>query len=574
MIRSRINLLARPRLSVSSAATLRSRTVNRFTARFNSTKQTTPPNASSSAPKSSASPLVSFVVGVTLTGLIMAYGPQLSTKSSDEIIPITELSQLTPPKYATPDQLTKAFAEITAIVGEENVSNKPDVFDTHSDTFWNTHHAKPDERPQLVVYPSSTEEVSEIMKICTKYKVPIVPFAGGTSLEGHFTPIYGGISLDFTNMSKILQLHKEDLDIVVQPGLGWEELDDYLEDYELAFGPDPGPGAQISGMIGTGCSGTNAYRYGTMRDNVLNLTVVLSDGSVIKTRQRPRKSSAGYNLTQLFIGSEGTLGIVTEATLKLVPRPQNEGIAMVTFNSIKDAAAAAAEVVQAGLQVGAIEILDDVMMKAVNDAGQTRRKWIEKPTIAFKFSGSVTTVKDMISQVKAISKSHNNQSFDFATSKEQREELWAARKAALWSTIEVAPKGHHAWTTDVAVPMSNLPQIINETKKDIVDSGLFGTIVGHVGDGNFHTILMYDPNTERDVAEGVVHRMVNRALELDGTCTGEHGVGVGKKLYLAKELGPGAVGLMRRLKLTLDPLCILNPDKVVTVNPLSPELGD
>lgn len=271
------------------------------------------------------------------------------------------------------------------------------------------------------------------------------------------------------------------------------------------FGPDPGPQAKIGGMVSVGCSGTNAYRYGTMRDNVLGLTVVMADGTIVKTRQRPRKSSAGYNLTQLFIGGEGTLGIVTEATLKLHPRPKDQAIAMVTFDSISDAAAAASQVVQEGHMVGAIELLDDVMMKAINDAGATTRKWVEKPTIAFKLD------KHQVPIIKDIVKQHKNKTFDFATSSEEKVELWAARKAALWSTIQVAPKGTQAWTTDVAVPMSRLAEIITDTQNDITASGLYATIVGHVGDGNFHAILMYNPETEREAAEGVVHRMVKRS---------------------------------------------------------------
>lgn len=545
----------------------------RLESRFNSTASSTP---AANPPKGSNSGLL-FAAGVLSGAIALSFGPSLlglDSGSAASTASVTKIEDLKVPKYGGAADSKEAYKEISALIGDENVTYKQDILDAHSDTFWNTHHAKPDQRPAIVVYPESTEQVSKIMKIAHKYRIPIVPFAGGTSLEGHFTPIYGGISIDFTRMSNVVALHKDDLDIVVQPGLGWEELDDYLEENGLFFGPDPGPGAQISGMIGTGCSGTNAYRFGTMRDNVVSLVVVLADGTVVKTRQRPRKSSAGYNLTQVFIGSEGTLGIVTEATLKLHPRPENEGIAMVTFETVKDAAGAAAEVVQGGHQVNAIEILDDVMMKAVNDAGSTERKWLEKPTIAFKFAGTKALVQDQVKTVKAIASKHGSKTFDFATTPEQRQELWAARKAALWSTIEVAPKNHHAWTTDVAVPMSKLSEIIDETKTDIVASGLFGTIVGHVGDGNFHTILMYDPKTERETAEGVVHRMVERALALEGTCTGEHGVGVGKKLYLEKELGTSAIDLMRGLKLTMDPLCLLNPDKVITVNPKTTERGD
>lgn len=515
--------------------------------------------------------LLLFASGLALGGGYTAY----ADSSSNSIFPTsstTPLSDLSPPKYGSKAEFEAAYAAITQLLGEDNVTKVKATLDAHSDTYWNSHHAKPDERPGIVCYPSSTEDVSNIAKISHKYKVPVVPFAGGTSLEGHFTPIYGGISIDFSRMNNILALHKEDLDIVVQPAVNWQELNEYLEDHDLFFGPDPGPGAQIAGMVGTGCSGTNAYRYGTMRENTLSLTVVMADGTIVKTKQRPRKSSAGYNLTQLFIGSEGTLGIMTEATLKLVPLPQNQSIAVATFNSLEDAAGAAAEVVQNGILVNAIELLDEPMMKAINDSGSTTRQWDEAPTILFKFAGPTPAgVTDMIAQVRKISKTHSNRSFVFATKEEDRTELWSARKNALWATIDTAPKGTDTWTTDVAVPMSKLSEIIKITQKDIKESGLYGTIVGHVGDGNFHTILMYNPQTEREIAEGVVHRMVKRALEFEGTCTGEHGVGVGKKLYLDEEIGPNGVNLMRRVKKALDPLCLLNPDKVITINPETKE---
>lgn len=536
--------------------------------RFNSSSTGSNSHKGSSSSSKGSNGLLFVGAGVLASGAAYYLGLNNSKAFPVSTTSTTKLSDLSPPQYGGPKELSQAVKEITDLVGEENINTDKDELDIHSDTYWNTHHAKPHERPKIIVFPSSTEEVSKIMKIIQKYRIPIVPYAGGTSLEGHFTPIYGGVSLDFSNMSKIITLHEKDLDIVVQAGLGWEDLDDYLENYGLLFGPDPGPQAKIGGMVSVGCSGTNAYRYGTMRDNVLGLTVVMADGTIVKTRQRPRKSSAGYNLTQLFIGGEGTLGIVTEATLKLHPRPKDQAIAMVTFDSISDAAAAASQVVQEGHMVGAIELLDDVMMKAINDAGATTRKWVEKPTIAFKLD------KHQVPIIKDIVKQHKNKTFDFATSSEEKVELWAARKAALWSTIQVAPKGTQAWTTDVAVPMSRLAEIITDTQNDITASGLYATIVGHVGDGNFHAILMYNPETEREAAEGVVHRMVKRALEMEGTCTGEHGIGVGKKTYLDRELGKNAVDLMRKLKLAVDPLCLLNPDKVMTINPKSTELGD
>lgn len=512
--------------------------------------------------------LLLFGSGLAIGGAYAFYDGAPKCNSIFPSSSTTPLSDLAPLKYGTAAEFDAAYREVTLLLGEDNVSKSKETLDAHSDTYWNSHRAEPHERPGIVCYPASTEDVSKIAQISHKYRVPIVPFAGGTSLEGHFTPTHGGISIDFGRMNKIVALHKDDLDIVVQPGVNWEELNEYLADHELFFGPDPGPGAMISGMIGTGCSGTNAYRYGTMRENTLSLTVVLADGTILKTKQRPRKSSAGYNLTQLFIGSEGTLGLVTEATLKLVPKPKNESIAVATFNSVEEAAAAAAEVVQNGILVGAVELLDQHMMTAINKSGSTTRTWDEAPTIIFKFAGPTpTNVSDMISQVRAIAKTHSNRTFEFATNPEDRAELWSARKNALWGTIGTAPKtSTNTWTTDVAVPMSRLAEIVKESQQDIAESGLYATIVGHVGDGNFHSILMYDPDTERDIAEGVVHRMVKRALEYEGTCTGEHGVGVGKRLYLEEELGPEAVNLMRRLKKSLDPLCLLNPEKIVALS--------
>ncbi|ODQ66469.1 FAD-binding domain-containing protein [Nadsonia fulvescens var. elongata DSM 6958] len=477
------------------------------------------------------------------------------------------IEDLTAPKYADAATLKIAFAEIIKIVGEDSSTTTDSELDTHSDSFFNTHHAKEGERPGLVVMPNSTEQVSQIVKVAHKYRVPITPYSGGTSLEGHYTPTQGGISMDFRNMSEIVALHKDDLDVVVQPGIGWQDLNEILKDDGLFFPPDPGPGAQIGGMIGTSCSGTNAARYGTIRENVVSLTVVLADGTIVKTKKRPRKSSAGYNLTQLFIGSEGTLGIVTEATLKLSILPKNETVAVVPFKTIDAAAQVAQEVIQSGVVVGAIELLDDEMMKCINAAGQTSRTWSENPTIFFKFAGTPNGVRDTIEQVKHISAKHESISFDFAANEEELEELWSARKYALWSTFDVAPPGFHAWTTDAAVPISQLSKIVSETKKDIVDNGLFGTIVGHVGDGNFHAIIMFDPKTQHGITQDIVHRMIERALKADGTCTGEHGVGLGKRTFLMDEVGQTGIDTIRHLKVSFDPLGILNPGKVVNINP-------
>nr|POF17041.1 d-lactate dehydrogenase [cytochrome], mitochondrial [Quercus suber] len=475
------------------------------------------------------------------------------------------LATSTPPKHdTTTTTLQAAWAEFKAVVGEENISTQEGDLRSHSGSEWSTYASLDSDRPFAVVKPSSTEEVSAIMKICHKRRIPVTGYSGGTSLEGHFAATRGGICVDFSRMDKILTLHKDDLDVVVQPAVGWQGLNEELAEHGLFFPPDPGPGAMIGGMIGTGCSGTNAYRYGTMKDWVLSLTVVLADGTIVKTKQRPRKSSAGYDLTRTFIGSEGTLGLVTEAVLKVTPAPQNTSVAVATFPTVGKAADCVFRVVGASIPIAAIEILDDVQMRCINAAGTTSRSWTEAPTLFFKFAGTPTSVKEHIGMVRQLAKASGGGSFEFARSAEEAEELWSARKEALWAVMAQRrdPAADHVWTTDVAVPMSRLAEIIDVTKADIAASGLTGSIVGHVGDGNFHTILLYN-DRQRDVADALVHRMVRRAIEMEGTATGEHGVGLVKRDYLPHEIGQDAVDLMRKMKQAFDPLCLLNCDKIV-----------
>lgn len=398
------------------------------------------------------------------------------------------LSSVTPPNHDTTSlNLQASWADFVEIIGESNVSTIDSDLQHHSGSEWSSYTSKEAEKPFLVVRPSSTEEVSKIAKICHERKIPMTAYCGGTSLEGHFSPTRGGICIDFVRMDKIIILHKDDLDVVVQPAVGWEILNEELAKDGLYFPPDPGPGAMIGGMVGTGCSGTNAYRYGTMKDWVLSLTVVMADGTIIKTRQRPRKSSAGYDLTRTFIGSEGTLGLVTEATLKLTVKPASENVAVSTFPTIRDAAECVAKVVGQGIPIAAVEILDDVQMRCINESGSTSRTWKEVPTLFFKFSGTPSGVKESIGIVQKLARSNGSKSFEFARDADEVSELWSARKEALWSLM--AKRRHdndHVWTTDVAVPVSRLPDIIEETKADMSSSGLLGTIVGHVGDGNFH----------------------------------------------------------------------------------------
>jgi D-lactate dehydrogenase (cytochrome) len=395
-----------------------------------------------------------------------------------------------------PSNLEASWADFVAIVGQENVSTIPTDLERHAGSDWSTHIRKPSEKPFIVVYPRSTEDVSKIMKVCHQRKIPVTAYSGGTSLEGHYTATRGGICVDFGRMDKILKLNKDDMDVIVQPAVGWEQLNEELAKENLFFPPDPGPGAMIGGMVGTGCSGTNAYRYGTMREWVINLTVVLADGTVIKTRQRPRKSSAGYDLTKLFIGSEGTLGLVTEATLKLTTRPNSTSVAICSFGSVRQAADCVAKVVNAGVPIAAIEILDDVQMKCINAASMTERTWAEAATLFFKFAGTPNGIKEQIGMVQKMAKATGSKTFEFARNEEEKADLWSARKEALWSVMAMRKENSdHVWTGDVAVPISRLPDIIDQTKEDIEKSGLFAAIVGHVGDGNFHSIEPSQPNS-------------------------------------------------------------------------------
>ncbi|TGZ83034.1 FAD-binding domain-containing protein [Ascodesmis nigricans] len=518
--------------------------------------------ATGERPRKASSAVTAVLALVAVAGASYYLGSQsVTAPSTASTAPLPSVS---PPNHnVTKPNLEASWADFVAILGKENVSTAIDDRERHATSPWSSHHSEVPP-PFLILYPSTTEEVSQIAKICHDRRIPMTPYSGGTSLEGHFAPTRGGVCIDFRRMDKILEVHEDDLDVVVQPAVGWEDLNEHLRQYNMFFPPDPGPGAMIGGMVGTGCSGTNAARYGTMKDWVLSLTVVLADGTIIKTRQRPRKSSAGYDLTRLFVGSEGTLGLVTEATLKLHTKPPHTSVAVSSFRDISSAARTVSAAAKAGLQLAAIELLDDVQMKCINASGTTSRMWREQPTLFLKFSGTQSGVKEQIAAVQKLAKQHGADSFTFAANEHECDELWSARKEALWSVM--ALKRHDndvVWTTDVAVPLSRLPEIVDETKKDIEKSGLLGAIVGHVGDGNFHAILMFNENTERKIAEDLVHGMVKRAVEMEGTVTGEHGVGLVKRGYLESELGSGTVDTMRRLKLALDPLCLLNCDKVV-----------
>lgn len=355
----------------------------------------------------------------------------------------------------------QAIQEVRNSLGEDAISTDDEDLRAHGYSEWSSINI--DQLPVAVAYPKNTEEVSRIVKIASRFKVPMIPFSGGSSLEANFAAPYGGFSIDFAFMDQIIAIHDEDMDVVVQPSIQWMELNEKLASTGLWFPVDPGPSAKIGGMIGTSCSGTNAFRWGTMRDWVLNLTVVLPDGRIIKTRQRPRKSSAGYNLNHLFIGAEGTLGIVTEATLKLAVIPQQTKVGVVTFPTIRHAAAAAMQIIRSGVPVAAMEIMDDVQMSVINRAGGTNRTWKEVPTIFFKFSGTTAGVQDNIKLTTDIAKRNRGGDFIYARNDQEAHDLWKARKDSLWSMLSLRREGDEVWSTDVAVPISRLPDIVGKT---------------------------------------------------------------------------------------------------------------
>ncbi|KDQ60603.1 hypothetical protein JAAARDRAFT_55331 [Jaapia argillacea MUCL 33604] len=466
--------------------------------------------------------------------------------------------------YGSPEEVQLAIRELrSAFPGEHRVETADEVVKTHGSSENSYHPSSPH---AVVVRVLSTEDVVKVVNISRKYRVPVTAYSGATSLEGHFAghPA-GSICLDMGGMDKILEIHENDGDLVCQSGARWEDINETLKDkgIPLFFPLDPGPGATIGGMVGTGCSGTNAVRYGTAKAEwFLNLTVVLPSGEVIKTRRRARKSAAGFDTTKLFIGAEGTLGIVTEATLRLAPVIPTK-VAMAQFPNVGNAVSAVQEILNSpfGPHLQCIELLDDHMMKAINNGGMVEHTYPVKDTLFFKIQGSPDAIKQTADLVKAIVKRHGSSQFEFARTEAEADTLWENRKFALHSTIASVP-GARCWTTDVCVPVSRLPELVYETKKDLAEHGLSGTIVGHVGDGNFHALILFQNEDEIPAVSDAVHRMVHRAIALDGTCTGEHGVGVGKKEYLVDELGEGTVELMRKVKQTMDPLNLMNPGKL------------
>ncbi len=419
----------------------------------------------------------------------------------------------------------------------------------------------PSAAPDAVAFARSTQEVAEVVRICAAQKLPVIAFGTGTSLEGHVAALRGGVCVDLSGMDQVLEVNAEDLDCRVQAGVRRKQLNEYLRDTGLFFPIDPGADASLGGMTATRASGTNAVRYGTMRENVLGLTVVLADGRVIRTGGRARKSSAGYDLTRLMVGSEGTLGVITEIQLKLYGIPEAVSSAVCSFETLEGAVNAVIMTIQMGIPVARIELLDEVQMDAINRYSDLH--YPPQPTLFFEFHGSDAGVREQTERVGEIASEFGGGDFHWATRPEDRNKLWQARHDAYYAAMALRP-GCKGWATDVCVPISRLAECILETRKDIDESGIITPIVGHVGDGNFHLVFLVDTENEKEMkkATAVNDRMVIRALEMGGTCTGEHGIGYGKIEFLKHEHGEG-VSVMRQIKQALDPDDLMNPGKIL-----------
>ena len=452
----------------------------------------------------------------------------------------------------------QAIADLTALLGDR-LSTADAVREQHGDDLtWNKGFP-----PDAVAFVETTEEVSKLVKICRQYQMPVIPYGTGTSLEGHISAPFGGVSVDLSRMDKILAVNPEDQDCRVQAGVTRKQLNSDLRDTGLFFPIDPGADASIGGMTATRASGTNAVRYGTMRDNVMSVTAVMPDGEIVRTSRRARKSSAGYDLTRLMVGSEGTLGVITEVGLKLAAIPEAISAGVCPFPSVEAACNAVIMTIQMAIPVARIELVDALTIEAFNKYSNLDLQ--VTPTLFVEFHGTTAGAQEQSETFNEIAAEFGGGPFDWATKEEDRNRLWQARHDAFWAIKNMTP-GMNYVATDVCVPISRLAECVTETQNDIADSGLFGPVVGHVGDGNFHAQLAFDPESETDLEKvrNILSRLAERAVEMDGTCTGEHGIGLGKKKYLEKEHG-GALDVMRTIKRAIDPDNIMNPGKIVEV---------
>mgnify|MGYP001415233199 FL=1 len=418
--------------------------------------------------------------------------------------------------------------------------------------------------PAAVVFAESTQDVADAVRLAAAHEVPVIPFGVGSSLEGHLLAVQGGISIDLGRMNRVLAVHPQDLTVTVQAGVTRKQLNDEIKSTGLFFPIDPGADATLGGMSATRASGTNAVRYGTMRENVLSLEVVTAGGDVVRTGTRARKSSAGYDLTRLFVGSEGTLGIITEVTLRLYPLPEAVSAAICSFPSVADAVNTTIETIQMGVPIARVELIDANTVRAVN--AHSRLGLREEPLLLMEFHGSPAGVREQAETVQEIAASHGGEAFEWASTPEERTRLWTARHNAFFAALQSKP-GCKAITTDACVPISQLAEAVVTSVHEAEASGLPYFLVGHVGDGNFHMGYLIDPDSaaERQLAENLNHRLVNHALALGGTCTGEHGVGLHKMGFLRDEAGVGTIDLMRAIKQALDPKNILNPGKIFSL---------
>jgi D-lactate dehydrogenase (cytochrome) len=459
-----------------------------------------------------------------------------------------------------PGSVEKAVRELTAAFGNRLVTSQA-VREQHGNTLtW-----VPNQPPDAVIFPQSTEDVQQIVRICANHGVPVIPFGTGTSLEGHINAPLGGVSIDVRDMNKVLAVHAEDLDCVIEPGITRKALNEHLRDQGLFFPIDPGADASLGGMAATRCSGTNAVRYGTMKDNVLAMKVVLASGEVMTTSRRAKKSASGYDLTRLIVGSEGTLGIITELTLKLSGIPEAIASGVCPFPSVDAACKATILTIQSGIPVARIELLDALQIKASN--AYSKLTLPEVPTLFVEFHGTDAGVAEQSQRFGEIVAELGGGPFDWATKPEDRSRLWQARHDGYWAGRHLRP-GASAFATDVCVPISRLAECVTATQREIAGLNLVAPILGHVGDGNFHLTLLVnmDDADELRRAKILMERLVELALSMDGTCTGEHGVGQGKMKYLMAEHGPAALAVMASIKRALDPQNIMNPGKIVALS--------
>jgi len=465
----------------------------------------------------------------------------------------------TTPRARRERSTKEAIAELTAAFGNRVVTSAA-VREQHAHTTtWIEN-----EPPEAVVFPQSAADVQQIVRICARHRVPVIAFGTGTSLEGHINAPCGGISIDFRDMNRVLAVHAEDLDCVVEPGITRKALNEFLRDRGLFFPIDPGADASLGGMAATRCSGTNAVRYGTMKDNVLALTAVLANGEIMRTGTRAKKTAAGYDLTRLMVGSEGTLGVITSLTLRLSGIPEAIASGVCPFPSVEAACNATIMTIQSGIPVARIELLDEVQVKATNVYSKLALP--EVPMLFVEFHGSDAGVAEQSERFGEIAGELGGGPFEWATKAEDRSRLWQARHDAYWAGRGLRP-GAQAIATDVCVPISRLAECVTATQHDIAESHLVAPILGHVGDGNFHLTLLVDLDDRDELAraKALCERLVERALAMEGTCTGEHGVGQGKMKYLVAEYGAAALAAMQAVKRALDPDDIMNPGKIVAL---------